>query len=68
MILHPFTPPRTSQALLLRLVWWASILLIGAVLLGMSIVQVMSWRADAEALTNERDRLSSSIAQRAVFL
>jgi diguanylate cyclase (GGDEF)-like protein len=68
MIFSFFTPPKTSQALLVRLVLWASILLVGAVLLGISIVQVMAWRADAEALKNERDRLSSSISQRATFL
>lgn len=64
----PFKPPRTSNALLARLVWWAGILLTGTVVLGVSIVYMITWQANESAASAERIRLSSAIAQRVQFL
>jgi diguanylate cyclase len=64
----PFKPPRTSNALLARLVWWAGILLTGTVALGVSIVYMITWEANESAASAERLRLSSAVAQRVQFL
>jgi len=63
-----FRPPRTSNALLARLVWWAGILLAGTVVLGMSIVYMITWQANESAGRAERLRLASAIAHRVEFL
>jgi diguanylate cyclase len=60
----PFAPPSTSNGLLARLVWWAGILLTGTVVLGASIVHMISRQANEDAVALERHRLTAAIAQR----
>jgi diguanylate cyclase len=64
----PFKPPRTSDALLARLVWWAGILLTGTIVLGVSIVYMITFQANENAGRAERVRISSAIAQHVQFL
>jgi diguanylate cyclase len=59
----PFTPPRTSNGLLARLVWWAGILLTGTVALGTAVVMIISHQANEDAVRAEQYRLASAIAQ-----
>jgi diguanylate cyclase (GGDEF)-like protein len=68
MTVFSITPPKTSHALLQRLVWWVVILMAGTVALGIFLVSVFARQADEDAGLAERNRLTLFVAHRITSL